>query len=89
MESFRDVIYTLLGFMMNLCLQTPFVSEVAGELLSSMWAHSGSGDGDNSGTNTEGEMGLSFHHGCVQKTEGSGAYTWHHSWEGLPCWKRR
>ncbi|XP_049634636.1 tetratricopeptide repeat protein 12 isoform X2 [Suncus etruscus] len=28
MESFRDVIYTLLGFMMNLCLQTPFVSEV-------------------------------------------------------------
>ncbi|XP_004604756.2 tetratricopeptide repeat protein 12 [Sorex araneus] len=28
MEVFRDVIYTLLGLLMNLCLHTPFVSEV-------------------------------------------------------------
>lgn len=27
-DLFREVIYALLGFMMNLCLQSPFVSEV-------------------------------------------------------------
>lgn len=28
MDLFREVMYTLLGLMMNLCLQSPFVSEV-------------------------------------------------------------